>query len=101
MSAATIDTRTGFYLAAEIVSTSDRKTVEDKREVYKRHPDCRCVLVIQQDRFDVVVALLAEAGWTERRLTKPADELILEEFGLRCTLADLYRGTALQPRTKR
>jgi len=90
-----------FYLAAEIVSTSDRKTVENKREVYKRHPDCRCVLVIQQNRFDVVVALLTKAGWTECRLTKPDDELILEEYGLRCTVADLYRGTALQPRAKR
>ena len=90
-----------FYLAAEIVSTSDRKTVENKREVYKRHPDCRCVLVIQQDRFDVVVALPTKAGWTERRLTKPGDELVLEEFGLRCMVADLYRGTALQPRAKR
>jgi Uma2 family endonuclease len=90
-----------FYLAAEIVSTSDRKTVEDKREIYKRHPDCRCVLVIQQDRFDVVVALLTGSGWTEQRLTKPDDDLILEDFHLRCTLADLYRGTALQPRAKR
>ena len=40
-----------FYLAAEVVSRSDRKTVESKREIYKRHPDCRCVLVIQQDRI--------------------------------------------------
>jgi Uma2 family endonuclease len=86
-----------FYLAAEIVSSSDRKTVESKCEIYQRHPDCRCVLVIRQDRFDVNVAILAD-GWTERRLTDPTDQLVLEEFGLRCTLADLYRGTALQPR---
>jgi Uma2 family endonuclease len=90
-----------FYLAAEIVSASDRKTVESKREIYKRHPDCRCVLVIQQNRFDVSVAVLTDAGWTEQRLNKSDDRLILEEFGLRCTLADLYRGTALQPRSKR
>ena len=37
-----------FYLAAEVVSASDRKTVENKRDVYKRHPDCRCVLVVEQ-----------------------------------------------------
>ena len=90
-----------FYLAAEVVSSSDRKTVERKREIYKRHPDCRCVLVIQQDRFDVGVSVLSDAVWTERHLTEPTDELILDEFGLRCTLADLYRGTALQPRGKR
>jgi Uma2 family endonuclease len=90
-----------FYLAAEVVSKSDRKTVESKRDVYKRHPDCRCVLVIEQYRVEVSISLLSGTRWTERRLTKPDDELILEDFGLRCRLADLYRGTALQPRAKR
>ena len=90
-----------FYLAAEVVSSSDQKTVESKREIYKRHADCRCVLIIRQDRFDVRVALSTDAGWVERHLTKPTDELLLDGFGLRCTLADLYRGTALQPRGKR
>ena len=59
------------------------------------------MLVIQQDRFDVALQCLTAAGWTERHLTEPSDELVLEEFGLRCTLANLYRGTALQPRAKR
>jgi len=90
-----------FYLAAEIVSTSDRKTVESKRDIYKRHPDCRCVLIIDQSALDVRVALLTNAGWTEGRLTQPEDELVLDDFGLRCTLADLYRGTALVPRLSR
>jgi Uma2 family endonuclease len=90
-----------FYLAAEVASSSDQKTVESKREIYKRHTDCRCVLIIRQDRFDVRVALSTDAGWVERHLTKPTDELLLDGFGLRCTLADLYRGTALQPRGKR
>lgn len=90
-----------FYLAAEVVSKSDRKTVESKRDVYKRHPDCRCVLVIEQYRVEVSVSVPSASGWTERRLTQPDDQLILEDLGLRCTLADLYRGTALQPRGKR
>ena len=90
-----------FYLAAEIVSTSDRKTVESKRDIYKRHPDCRCVLIIDQSALDVRVALLTNTGWTEGRLTQPEDELVLDDFGLRCTLADLYRGTALAPRLSR
>jgi len=90
-----------FYLAAEVVSKSDRKTVESKRDVYKRHPDCRCVLVIEQYRIEVNVSLLSGNAWIEYRLTKPEDQLVLEDFGLRCTLADLYRGTALQPRGKR
>src|SRR4051812_4913819 len=90
-----------FYLAAEVVSKSDRKTVESKRDVYRRHPDCRCVLVIEQYRIEVSISLLSGSSWTERRLNKPDEELNLEDFGLRCTLADLYRGTALQPRGKR
>jgi len=89
-----------FFLAAEIVSRSDQKTAESKREIYQRHPDCGCVLVIQQDRFDVAVAVLTDAGWTDNRLTDAADQLVLEAFGLRCTLADLYRGTRLQPRKR-
>ena len=51
-----------FYLAAEVISSSDRKTVESKRDIYKRHPDCRCVLIIDQKQLDVRVALLTDAG---------------------------------------
>jgi len=90
-----------FYLAAEVVSASDQKSVESKCDVYKSHPNCRCVLVVQQHRIEVSVAVWTESGWAERRLSDPGEELVLEGFGLRCTLADLYRGTALQPRTKR
>ena len=84
-----------FYLAAEVVSRSDSKTVVSKREIYKRHPDCRCVLVIQQDRIEVDLTLLTQDGWTNQRLARPTDQLVLEDFGLRCTLADLYAGTKL------
>ena len=45
--------------------------------------------------------IIGDALEGERRLTKLGDELVLEDFGLRCTLADLYRGTSLQPRGKR
>jgi Uma2 family endonuclease len=90
-----------FYLAAEVVSTSDRKTVESKRDVYMRHPDCRCVLVIEQARVAVSVSLFSEAGWAGQSLTELTDQLVLDHFGLRCTLADLYRGTTLHPRRPR
>jgi Uma2 family endonuclease len=87
-----------FYLAAEIVSASDRAWVEKKREIYKLHETCDCILTIQQDRFEVCVDLRTDSGWKEEILTKPSDLLVLPEFGLRCPLSDLYRGTALQPR---
>lgn len=90
-----------LYLAAEVVSKSDQKTVESKRRVYQRHPDCRCVLVIQQKQFDVSVSLLGQSGWTEQRLLNADDRLVLADFGLTCTLADIYRGTSLLPRKPR
>src|SRR5882757_10548909 len=35
-----------FYLAAEAVSGSDRKTLTGKREIYKLHQHCGCVLTV-------------------------------------------------------
>jgi len=90
-----------FYLAAEIVSRGDERTVEAKRRIYQRHPDCRCVLVVQQKRLEVGVSVLAQSAWSERRLTNADDMLELPEFALRCTLADIYRGTSLLPRKPR
>jgi len=90
-----------FYLTAEVVSQSDQKTVEAKRRIYQRHPDCRCVLVIQQTRLEVSVSVLGESGWNEQRLSNATDTLELADFGLTCTLADIYRGTSLLPRRPR
>jgi len=87
-----------FYLAAEIVSSSDRTFVESKRGVYKLHETCKCILTVQQDRYEVRVDLRTDAGWTEQVLTKADDQLVLADFGLHCKVSDLYRGTALQPR---
>jgi Uma2 family endonuclease len=86
-----------FYLAAEVVSSSDKTFVEAKREIYMQHEFCKCVLIVQQDRFEVHVDLRAHDSWTELILRKLDDLLVLSEFGLRCQLADIYRGTALQP----
>ena len=36
----------------------------------------------------------------DRRLTTPTDELVRDDSALHCALADLYRGTALQPRDR-
>ena len=87
-----------FYLAAEIVSLSDKTFVRAKREIYRQHEACKCVLVVQQNQFEVSVDLRGNAAWKEQLLTNPDDLLVLPDFGLRCKLSDLYRGTALQPR---
>jgi hypothetical protein len=36
-----------------------------------------------------------EAGWNEQRLTVLDDILVLPDFGLRCKVFEVYRGTAL------
>lgn len=87
-----------FYLTAEIVSSSDRRRVETKRAIYKLHDACTCILVVQQDRMEVQVDLRTQVGWTEQILRKPDDLLVLLDFGLRCRIAQIYRGTPLVPR---
>jgi Uma2 family endonuclease len=90
-----------FYLAAEIVSLSDRSHVESKRKVYKLHDSCTCILTVQQDRFEIRIDLRTKSGWSEQVLKKPDDTLALPDFGLSCSIADLYRGTPLIPRRPR
>src|SRR6266704_1861107 len=86
-----------FYLAAEVVSDSDRRTLEAKRGVYKVHPSCNCVLTIRQDRTEVRIDARQGAEWQLKILRNAADVLELREFGLRCTVGDLYKGTPLAP----
>jgi Uma2 family endonuclease len=90
-----------FYLVAEIVSSSDRVDIERKRMVYKLHNSCNCILVVQQERFEVRIDLRTDAGWSEQVLKKPDDILALLDFGLRCKVADLYRRTRLVTRQHR
>jgi hypothetical protein len=95
-----------FYLAAEVISATDNRKerkddtvwAEKKRGIYREHPSCVCVLVIEQDRPEVRLDVRTEAGWTSRTLTDPQDVLDLPAFGLRCRLADLYKGTPLARR---
>jgi Uma2 family endonuclease len=85
------------YLAAEIVSESDGGWVEKKREIYKLHEACLCILTVQQERLEARIDLRANETWSELLLRKPDDPLVLPDFGLHCKLADLYVGTALEP----
>jgi len=88
-----------FYLIAEVVSASDRPKIEGKREIYKLHGAGNCILTIRQDRHEVRVDMRTGNSWTTQVLARATDELVLTEFGLRSTLADLYRGTPLQARS--
>jgi Uma2 family endonuclease len=83
-----------FYLVAEVLSESDKDVIESKRDIYRAHPSCTCILFVRQDRVEITVDRRAGDGWHSQVL-HGADELALPEFGLTCLVRDVYRDTPL------
>ena len=83
-----------FYLAAEILSESDRGIIEGKRDIYRAHPTCLCILQVRQDCIEIVVDCRTSDGWHSQTLHE-ADRLVLPEFGLTCSARAVYRDTPL------
>jgi len=83
-----------FYLVAEVLSESDKGIIESKRDIYRAHPSCTCILLVRQDRPEIVVDRRIGDGWRSQVL-QGADELTLPEFGLTCLVRDVYRDTSL------
>jgi Uma2 family endonuclease len=83
-----------FYLVAEVLSESDKDVVESKRDIYRAHPSCTCILLVRQDRMEITVDRRTSEGWRSQVL-HGADELVVPEFGLTCPVRDVYRDTSL------
>jgi Uma2 family endonuclease len=83
-----------FYLVAEVPSESDKGVIESKRDIYRAHPSCMCILLVRQDRVEITVDRRAADGWRSQVLLA-ADELALPEFGLACPVRAVYRDTPL------
>ncbi|HLK83470.1 MAG TPA: Uma2 family endonuclease [Xanthobacteraceae bacterium] len=83
-----------FYLVAEILSESDKSVIESKRDIYRAHPSCTCILLVRQDRIEITFDRRTAEGWQSQALYG-ADELTLQEFGLTCLVKDVYRDTLL------
>jgi Uma2 family endonuclease len=83
-----------FYLVAEVLSESDKGVIESKRDIYRAHPSCMCILLVRQDRVEITVDGRAGDGW-HTQVLHGADELALPEFGLICLVSDVYRDTPL------
>jgi Uma2 family endonuclease len=83
-----------FYLAAEILSDSDKEIIDSKRDIYRAHPSCTCILLVRQDRAEIIVDRRSAGGWSSRILHADG-ELRLPEFGLACLVRDIYRDTPL------
>ncbi|EAU41341.1 hypothetical protein FP2506_01200 [Fulvimarina pelagi HTCC2506] len=94
--------RTGnCLLAVEVVSPSDlriltgtnRPKIDVKMEGYRNLPPCRAIITVDQSELLVEVARRTEQGWSVTRHDAPEDEIVLADFGLRCTVADIYSRT--------
>jgi Uma2 family endonuclease len=83
-----------FYLVAEVLSESDKGVIESKRDIYRAHPSCTCILLVRQDRLEITVDRRTLEGWRSQVL-QGADQLRLPEFGLTCLVGDVYRDTPL------
>jgi Uma2 family endonuclease len=83
-----------FYLVAEVLSESDKDIIESKRDIYRAHPYCTCILLVRQDRPEIIADRRTGDGWHSQVLNG-ADELVLPEFGLVCSVRDIYRDTPL------
>ncbi len=84
-----------FYLTGEILSESNTEEyISLKVERYAQHPDNLYSLIIGQKDFCVEFWSRA-SGWKGIVLRAGDDILDLPDFGFRCHVRDLYRGTPL------
>src|SRR4051794_5427145 len=86
-----------FQLAAEVLSPSNtRLEIGLKLRRYREAPDNLYAVVIAPREY--LVEVYAKRGnWQQATFTQPSDPIDMPEFGLRCSVADLYRGTPLDP----
>ena len=86
-----------FRLVAEVLSPSNtRREIESKLRRYREAPDNLYAVVIEPREF-LVEIYAKHSGWQPAILKRADDPIEMPEFGLRCCLADLYRGTPLDP----
>jgi len=86
-----------FQLAVEVLSPSNTRTEIDlKLHRYRAAPDNLYVVVV--DSRELLVEIYARSrGWQPLTLKRIGDPIEMPEFGLRCCVIDLYRGTPLDP----
>jgi Uma2 family endonuclease len=89
-----------FQLAAEVLSpTNTRQEIDLKLRRYREAPDNLYVVVIEPREVRVEIHA-RRVDWKPAIFTGLDDTVDMPEFGLRCTVADLYRGTPLDPQSR-
>ncbi len=77
--------------------SNTRDEIDLKLRRYREAPDNLYAVVIEPREFRVEI--YAKSRKWEPIVLKRADDVIeMPEFGLRCMVVDLYRGTPLAPR---
>ena len=90
-----------FQLVAEVLSpTNTRTEIGLKLRRYCEAPDNLYAVVIEPREFLVEIHAKSR-DWQPAKLTRPDDTIAMPEFGLSCRVADLYRGTPLDPQRGR
>jgi Uma2 family endonuclease len=84
-------------LVAEVLAPSNTRTeIGMKLRRYREAPDNLYVVVIEPR--EIAVEIHAKSSdWQPLKLTGADDIIEMPEFGLRCAVGDLYRGTPLHP----
>jgi len=83
---------------AEVLSPSNtRQEIDLKLRRYREAPDNLYAVVIEPREFLVEIHA-KNCNWQPATLMHADDSIEMPEFGLRCSVADLYRGTPLDPR---
>ncbi len=86
-----------FLLTAEVLSPSNTRTeIELKLRRYREAPDNLYAVVIDPREFRIEIHSRGRA-WQPLTLADAGDVIEMPEFGLRCQVIDLYRGTVLDP----
>jgi len=84
-----------FQLVAEVLSPSNtRQEIDLKLRRYREAPDNLYAMVIEPRAFLVEIHAKSR-DWRPAIPTHADDPIEMPEFGLRCAVADLYRGTPL------
>jgi Uma2 family endonuclease len=87
-----------YQLVAEVLPLSNtRDEIDLKLRRYREAPDNLYAVVIDPREFMVEIYSKSRK-WEPVVFKRPEDPVDMPEFGLRCTVADLYRGTPLVPR---
>src|SRR5262249_10280715 len=84
-------------LVAEILSPSNTRTeIGTKLRHYRQAPGNLYAVIVEPRKFLVEIHAKTR-DWQPLMLKKADDPIEMPEFGLRCSVGDLYRGTPLDP----